>query len=222
MAQSLSPVDEKPTGWYGSLAPAAVFGYSVDVDTETFTVEVPPVLGIAVPPVEIAPVDISVDTNFGYGVSGAVGYQFEDARVELEAGYNSNSVDGVSVDGNAIADADGRFETLSLGVNAYYDIPTQSPWRPYVGVGGGIAKLVADDVSVDIPIVGEATLDDSGLGFIFQAQAGVAYDFSESTSAFVGYRIQGVPGTQFTVEGVDAEANTVFINSLQAGARVRF
>jgi len=222
IAQSLSPVDDKPTGWYGSISPDAVFGYDVNVDSEAFAVEVPPVLGIQLPPVQIDPIDIKVNTETGFGINSAVGYQFEDARVELNLGYNRNTVDGVSINDAAEVPVDGRFEVWSVAANGYYDISTGSAWRPYIGGGVGVAKLAADDVEVDIPVVGQATLDDSGLGFIFQAQAGVAYDFSQTASAFVGYRLQGVPGTQFTVEDVDFDADTVFIHSIQAGGRFRF
>lgn len=218
----MSPVDEKPTGWYGSISPGAVFGYDVNIDSEAFTVEVAPVFGVPVPPIEVAPIEISVDTNTGFGINGAIGYQFEDARVELDAGYSQNTVDGVTINGGDAVPLDGRFEVWSLSANGYYDIPTNSPWRPYVGVGAGIANLSAQNVEVNIPVVGQAGLNDSGISPIFQAQAGVAYDFSETASAFVGYRLQGVPGTRFTVENVDFDADTVFVHTVQAGARVRF
>ena len=221
VAQSLNSEDERPTGWYGSIAPAAVFGYPVNIESEAFEVEVDvPIVG----PVstQIDPIDISVDTGIGFGINGAVGYQFEDARVELEAGYDRNSVNSVSVNDLAEVSVDGSVSILSLAVNAYYDIPTNSAWRPYIGAGGGIAKLSANDVSIEVPFLGPATLDDSGIGAIFQVQAGVAYDFSEDTSAFAGYRLQGVPGTKFTVEGVDADADTVLIHAVQVGAQMRF
>lgn len=222
IAQSLSPVDEKPTGWYGSISPGVVFDYSVDVDSDPFTVEVEPVFGVPVPPVEVPPIEVSVDTDTGYGISGAVGYQFEDARVELELGYNRNNVNSVEVTGLTAVPADGRFDVLAASANVYYDVPTGSALRPYIGGGVGVAKLAAENVEIDIPIVGQAALNDSGVSLIFQAQAGLAYDFSETASAFVGYRLQGIPGQSFTVENVDFEADTVLIHTLQAGARVRF
>lgn len=183
---------------------------------------VPPVFGVPVPPVQVAPVEITVDTDTGYAVSGAVGYQFEDARVELDVNYNQNSVNSVSINGAAAVPVDGNLSTLSLSANGYYDIPTNSKWRPYIGGGVGISNLSANDVQVNVPVIGQASLDDSGISPIFQVQAGVNYDFSERASAFVGYRLQGVPGTRFTAQNVDFEADTVFINTVQAGARVRF
>ena len=217
-----SPLDDRPTGWYGSISPGVVFGYDVNVDSSAFTVEAPPVFGVPVPPIEVAPIEISVDTDTGFGISGAVGYQFEDARVELDVGYNQNTVDGATINGGEAVPLDGRFEVWSLSANGYYDIPTNSAWRPYIGVGAGIASLAAQNVEVNIPFVGQAALNESGISPIFQAQAGIAYDFSETASAFVGYRLQGIPGTQFTVEDVDFDADTVFLHTVQAGARVRF
>ncbi len=217
-----SPLEDKPTGWYGSITPGVVLGYPVEVNSEAFNVDIPPVLGVAVPPVQVAPVEISVDTDTGFAINGAVGYQFEQARVELDLGYSQNNTNSVAINGGAVAPVDGRFDVWTLSANGFYDIPTGSAWRPYIGGGVGVASLGANNVAVDLPVLGEAVLDDSGISPIFQAQTGVAYDFSERASAYVGYRLQAVPGTNFQIENVDFEADTVFINTFQAGAQVRF
>ncbi|NEQ98341.1 MAG: porin family protein [Cyanothece sp. SIO2G6] len=203
--------NDNQTGWYGSISPRASFGYDLDLESDDFEVGT----------TTVDSVDISVDTDTGFGINGAVGYQFEDARAELELGFGTNTVDDVTVDGTEV-DADGRLNNWTLAANGYYDIPTGSAFRPYVGAGVGIARLVADDVSVDLPVLGGADLDDSGVSFIFQAQAGLAYDFTEDASAFVGYRLQGIPGQDFSVADIDLNADTVLIHSAQVGARYRF
>lgn len=215
--------DTNTTGWYGSISPGASFGYDVDIESDDTTVEIDSgVPGVGVTTVDLDPVDIVVDTDTGFGINGAVGYQFDHARAELDLGYRQNSVDGVTVGDLPEVDADGRFETWSLAANGYYDIPTGTAFRPYVGAGVGVARLVADDVSVDIPVVGEAELDESGVSLMFQAQAGLAYDFSEDASAFVGYRLQGIPGQNFSAADVDFNADTTLIHSAQVGAQFRF
>ena len=211
------------TGWYGSLTPRAVFDYTVDIESDDFTVEVDaPVDGADPVEVEVDEVDIAIDTDTGFGINGAIGYQFEEARAELELGYSNNNVNGVRVGNADKVDADGRFDTWTLAANGYYDIPTGTAFRPYVGAGLGVAKLVADDVSVDVPEVGEAELDDDGVSLIFQAQAGLAYDFTDNASAFIGYRLQGIPGQSFSAADVDFEADTTLIHSAQLGAQYRF
>lgn len=222
-AQSLSPDSPRPDGWYGSLSSGASFGYSVDVESEAFTVEIPGVLpGIPIPAIEVDPIEISVDTDTGFGVNGAIGYQFEQARAELELGYNRNRVNHVDVTGLPRVDVDGRFDVWSVSANAYYDVPTGNALRPYIGGGIGVARLSAEDVAVEIPVLGRSELDDSGVSPIFQAKAGIAYDFSERASAFIGYQLQGIPGQRFQVETVDFDANTVLIHHLQVGANIRF
>ena len=215
--------DGPSTGWYGSLTPRAVFDYTVDLESDDFTVEVDTDIDGADPTtVEVDSTDIDIDTDTGFGLNGAIGYQFQDARAELELGYSNNTVNGISVGDAAEVDADGNFDTWTLAANGYYDIPTGTAFRPYIGAGLGVAKLVADDVSVDLPVVGDAELDDSGVSLIFQAQAGLAYDFTDNASAFVGYRLQGIPGQSFTAADVDLNADTTLIHSAQLGAQYRF
>ncbi|MEB3231696.1 MAG: outer membrane beta-barrel protein [Leptolyngbyaceae bacterium] len=205
-------INNNATGWYGSISPRASFGYDLDLESNDFEVD----------NTVVDSVDISVDTDTGFGVSGAVGYQFDSARAELELGFGSNPVDGVTVGDGEEVSADGHLNNWTLAANGYYDIPTNSAFRPYVGAGVGVAKLVADGVSVELPALGDAGLDESGVSFLFQAQAGLAYDFSDDASAFVGYRLQGIPGQNFSAADVDLNADTVLIHSAQVGAQYRF
>lgn len=215
--------DGSATGWYGSLTPRAVFDYTLDLESDEFTGEVDAEeVGEEDTTTAVDETDVAIDTNTGFGINGAIGYQFQDARAELELGYSNNTVNGVSIGDADKVDADGDFDTWTLAANGYYDIPTGTALRPYVGAGLGVAKLVADDVSVDLPVVGEAELDDSGVNLIFQAQAGLAYDFTDNASAFVGYRLQGIPGQSFTASDVDLQADTTLIHSAQLGAQYRF
>lgn len=235
LSQSASSLQPRPTGWYGSISPGASFGYSVEIDSEAFDIEVDPIdPGFGLPPIAVDPIrvdslEISIDTDTGFSIGGALGYQFQDARAELELTYNRNQVSGVDVQGfSNVADADGRFDIWSLSANGYYDIPTGSAFRPYIGGGVGIARLTADDVDVGIDALGEASLDGSGVSAIFQAKAGLAYDISQNASVFVGYRFQGIPGQNFTVQDiqnagdVDFDAKTILIHSLQLGGTFRF
>lgn len=212
---------ENATGWYGSLTPRAVFDYTVELESDDFTVDAG-LDGADPTTVEVDSTDIDIDTDTGFGLNGAIGYQFQDARAELELGYSNNNVNGVSVGNAAEVDADGDLNTWTIAANGYYDIPTGTALRPYLGAGLGVAKVVADDVSVDLPVVGNAELDDSGVSLVFQAQAGLAYDFTDNASAFVGYRLQGIPGQSFTAADVDLKADTTLIHSAQLGAQYRF
>jgi len=208
-------------GWYVSLSPSVVFGYTIDIGGEEIPVTIP--AGIpGLPDIQTTvPFDAAIDTNTGFGVSGAVGYRFSDARVELEVGYNYNDVDSITVN-DLEASVDGSVDTWQFFVNGYYDIPTNSRFRPYVGGGVGLSILSANDVSTVVPPLGEVSLDDSSTSFVFQLKAGVGYDFSENFNAFVGYRLYGIPGQSFEFFGSDFDADDLYVSSIQLGARYEF
>jgi len=215
------PTAEATNGWYISLAPEVVFGYDINTDGGNVTVPVIPAPGL--PPVGITtvPLDASLDTDTGFGIGGAVGYRFDNARVELEVGYNNNTVDNIMVN-DIEASADGDIGNWKFLINGYYDFPTDSRFSPYVGGGAGLAILSANDVSASLPPFGAVSIDDSNSSFIFQFKAGAGYDITDELTAFLGYRLMGIPGQSFEVLGTDLDADTLFIHSLQLGARYEF
>lgn len=220
LAQFL-PTQQGTSGWYVALAPEFVFGYDIDTDGGDVTVPVIPAPGL--PPVgtTTVPLDATIDTDSGFGISGAVGYRFDNVRAELEVGYHDNDVDGVTVN-DVDLPVDGSIDTWRFVLNGYYDFPTGSRFRPYVGGGAGLAILSANDVSATIPNLGELSIDDSSTSFLFQFKAGVGYDFTDTLNAFLGYRLTGIPGQDFEALGTDLEADTLFIHALQLGARYEF
>ncbi|MEM7065448.1 MAG: P44/Msp2 family outer membrane protein [Cyanobacteria bacterium P01_B01_bin.77] len=222
IAQAVSP-GAGENGWYVSLAPNLVFGYPVDIESdEPITITTAPIFPGLPPVTTNIPVDISFDADTGFGVSGAAGYRFDHARVELEVTYTSNDVEGVTVNDLAEIPLDGGIESVQFMVNGYYDIPTKSRFSPYIGGGVGVATLTVDDIEADIPGVGTLALDDTGASFVFQVKAGVGYEISEQASAFLGYRLHGLPGQNFEAFGADLDADTILIHSLQLGARYEF
>ncbi|MEM9803986.1 MAG: P44/Msp2 family outer membrane protein [Cyanobacteria bacterium P01_D01_bin.56] len=221
IAQAIS--SEQENGWYVSIGPSLVFGYPVDIASDG---DVPITTAPLFPggPAVVAniPIDISLDTETGFGINGAAGYRFDDARVELEVAYTNNNVDGVTVNNLAEVPLDGDIESAQLMVNGYYDIPTESRFSPYIGGGVGVATLTANDVEANIPGIGNLALDDTGASFVFQVKAGVGYEISDQASAFLGYRLHGLPGQNFEAFGADFDADTVLIHSVQLGARYEF
>lgn len=222
IVQSLAQAANE-NGWYASLGPSLVFGYPVDIQSDG---DVPITTAPLFPggPALVAniPIDISLDTDAGFGVNGAVGYRFDDARVELEVAYTNNNVEGVTVNDLAEVPLDGSIESAQFMVNGYYDIPTKSRFSPYIGGGVGVATLTADDVEANIPGIGALGLDDTGVSFVFQVKAGVSYEITEQASAFLGYRLHGIPGQNFEAFSADFDADTLLVHSLQLGARYEF
>ncbi|MEM9003705.1 MAG: P44/Msp2 family outer membrane protein [Cyanobacteria bacterium P01_F01_bin.86] len=222
------PEQTDDSGWYVSLSPSFAFDFSVDVNSDgNVPIEIDAVVPGLPPTIVDTPISLSLDTEAGFGISGAVGYRWSDARAELEVVYNRNGVDGINVEVDDLGlDAnfpiDGSIESIQVFLNGYYDIPTGSNFRPYIGAGVGISSLTANDIETDVPGLGELELDDSGVSFVFQAKAGISYDFAENASAFLGYRLYGIPGQNFNAFDADFEADTVLVHSIQLGARYEF
>lgn len=222
IAQS-TPDTFRDNGWYVSIGPNLVFGYPVDIASDgTVPITTAPLFPGGPAIVTDIPIDISLDTDTGFGINGAAGYRFDDARVELEVAYTNNDVNGVTVNNLAEIPLDGGIESAQVMVNGYYDIPTNSRFSPYIGGGVGVATLTANDVETNIPGLGALALDDTGASFVFQAKAGVAYAINDQASAFVGYRLHGLPGQNFRAFDADFDADTVLIHSIQLGARYEF
>ncbi|ESA38285.1 hypothetical protein N836_33185 [Leptolyngbya sp. Heron Island J] len=218
---ALEAADEN--GWYVSLGPSLIFDYPIDIDSDgPVAVTTAPLVPGGPAVVTNIPIDISLDTETGFGINGAVGYRFDDARVELEVAYTNNDVESITVNDLDEISLDGEIESTQFMVTGYYDIPTNSRFSPYIGGGVGIATLTADDIETDIPGLGLVALDDTGTSFVFQVKAGVGYQISRQANIFLGYRLHGIPGQDFEVFDTDFDADTFLVHSLQLGARYEF
>ena len=72
---------------------------------------------------------------------------------------------------------------VSFMGNGYFDIPTQSPLRPYLGAGLGFAVAGVEEENIF-----GATSTDSDLVAAFQLMAGLGYDISPKATLTFGYR----------------------------------
>ncbi|MEI6426932.1 MAG: P44/Msp2 family outer membrane protein [Pseudanabaena sp. ELA607] len=198
------PPAKSSEGFYASLSPLVFFGRNGGT-----------VNGLIQNPVKS-----------GLGVSGAVGYQFQDFRAEGELLYVKQDLDGSSVPN---VSATGGFSTIALMANGYYDIPTGSGFKPYVGGGLGLA-FVSADLGLKDNAGNAGSVSASGSSFAYQLKAGVTYAVSDNLDLGLGFRMfaQGnakVTGTGtvngFTASGSgDAPLGTAFVAELTA--RFRF
>ncbi len=125
--------------------------------------------------------DISTGEQFqndpAFVINGAIGVELNPTiRIEGEIGLHTNTADI-----SGFAD-EFTFGIVSFMGNGYFDIPTNSPLRPYVGVGLGfaVANLEQDFFGI--------TADDSDLVAAFQLMAGLGYDISPKATLTFGYR----------------------------------
>ncbi len=127
---------------------------------------------------ELGAGNVSADTDNGFGVLGALGYDWgNNWRTEFELGYRD-----ADYDTTGLGPAMGDVSALSSMFNVIYDFPTESRIVPYLGGGIGVA-LVDNEV-----ISGALTVKGDEAGFAAQAIAGFGYEMTESAILDISYR----------------------------------
>jgi opacity protein-like surface antigen len=124
-----------------------------------------------------------------------IGNAWERFRADFEVSYTNNSVSGTDfLSTNGSVDfwdtdpgATGHASTLALLGNAYFDLPTGSALRPYVGVGAGIALVSGHYVSS----IG-SYLDADVWAPAAQLITGVSVALSDHVALVVDYRFRGI------------------------------
>lgn len=113
------------------------------------------------------------DTDTGYTVGGAVGYNLNSfLAVEGEIAYRSNEIDTSTVAAAGLLDDD--INSLSFMGNAVFNAPSYAGFTPYVGAGAGVARI--------------GVLNDHDTVFAYQAFGGVKKNLTEKIDAGIEYR----------------------------------
>jgi opacity protein-like surface antigen len=144
-----------------------------------------------------------IDFDWGWKARGAVGYYWtENWRAEIEAAYSTNDADEADPDGGSDFDLDGSLDIFS--VLAKIDYEFQFGWfRPYVGVGAGVAVLSADDIE---PEGGGASLDESDTVFAGAIEFGSKFILSENVELFTQSQLLIMTDAEFDISGSSGEA----------------
>ncbi len=156
--------------------------------------------------------------DLGHNLSGAVGYNWGNLRVEGEIAYTENGFDSLEVLGALGAGAKGDMSSLGFMVNAFRDFEISGPWRAYFGGGVGPAIVSINNGNLlGIPLV-----DNDDTVFAYQVGTGMRYRMSSSTALALDYRFFSTldPGFEDVV-GVPFESGYVS-HSLRASVRVTF
>jgi opacity protein-like surface antigen len=123
-----------------------------------------------------------VSTSYGssFSFNAAVGYQFEQVRAELEVGNQILSPkEQLFSNGRRTTLFGGNFSATTILVNGYYDIPTGSKLRPYVGGGVGLGLIRGK-----INYLDGSSDDYNGDSFAYQLKAGVQYEVARKGNVF--------------------------------------
>jgi OOP family OmpA-OmpF porin len=138
----------------------------------------------------------------GYDVSGALGYDFEGIRVELEVGYKRASLGQFGFDIGGVpqatrrgSDVSGNSHVFTGMLNGYYDF-SQRRFQPYIGGGLGIANVTSDHVGYAGYGTDGIFLDKSAAAFAFQGMAGVRAKLGEHVMVGAGYRYFEAPSVR--------------------------
>ncbi len=146
---------------------------------------------------------LTLETEAGLVLLGAVGYAFPGFRVEAEFSARRNDVDSASFKdpqlrfastGSNEASAVGRLRTFAGMLNGIYEFKLSPLLTPFVMGGVGMAQVHGELVRVgDEP----APADDDKTAFAYQVGAGVEYPLSKDFALEVSYRFFGTQTVTF-------------------------
>lgn len=157
--------------------------------------------------------------DMGGVATASLGYSLhQNIRMEFEAGYHENSLDG-SVLGGTAASAPGRLRVASYMVNAFYDFRNGSQFTPYVGGGAGLAQV---SLSHDSGLGNTADDEDNTLAYQFMAGIAYAPTSMPFTEFGLGYRYFAVDSPQFSTGGGNVKLDDVAAHTAEVGARFKF
>jgi len=138
--------------------------------------------------------NFGLDSTAQWSIAG--GYQLKNYRTELELNYSSFGVNKVIVNSESFP-LSGNISTTSVLVNGYYDIPTGSKFRPYLGAGIGFGIISGK-------IKNQGIEDDLGTGssLAYQGKVGLQYEIAKKGNAFAEFKYLGI-STYQTDAGLD-------------------
>ncbi len=149
------------------------------------------------------------DNDPAFVINGAIGIKLkENFRVEGEIGYHLNAANRTSNGQNF------DFSVLSFMGNAYFDIATQSPLKPYLGIGLGFGIAGGSEDSFGS--------SDSDMVGAFQFMAGLGYDISPKMTLTFGYRYFTTSDPDFALPTVGFFETEYTSHDFLFGARFRF
>lgn len=150
------------------------------------------------------------DNDLAVALNGAFGIELaEYFRLEAEVGLHANGAERTTT-----TFPDYSFSMVSLMGNAFFDIPTGLPLRPYIGAGIGFGIAGASEDLFDS--------DDSDLVGAFQLMAGFGYDISPRATLTLGYRYFTTSDPDFVLAPGQFFETEFTSHDIQLGARFRF
>ena len=142
----------------------------------------------------------SLSGESGFGIGVVVGRRIENWTFSARFGHTHQEFSNPSFAGLS---ANGDVETLSLTANAGVAIPLSQKLSFEASFGLGFTSV---SHSLHLPIINSFNVF-SDSGFNYELSFLVDYSFSDRLSAFLGYRLNGIPennGPRFSFDSVNA------------------
>ncbi len=136
------------------------------------------------------------DPEFTIGAGIMIGYHWRrgdmPVRVEIEYAHRLQLDYDAENSGPPRVGYKGDVASDSLMFNAFLDFATDTPWRPYVGVGIGWARNQADVLRTDLVSGVRTTRDETVDNLAYSLQTGVRVAISDSWVGELGYRFMNL------------------------------
>ena len=127
---------------------------------------------------------LALDSTSQWNIAG--GYQRGNYRSEAEISYSSFGINNASINTRSFPYS-GHVSTTSILGNIYWDIPTGSKFRPYLGAGLGTSTI-----SGKIKDQGQEVDLGTGWSFAYQGKVGLQYELVRKGNAFVEFKYLGI------------------------------
>jgi len=129
-------------------------------------------------------ISLTLDSTSQWNIAG--GYQRGNYRSEAEISYSSFGINNASINTRSFPYS-GNVSTTSILGNIYWDIPTRSKFRPYLGAGLGTSttsgKIKYQGIQADLA---------TGWSFAYQGKVGLQYKLVKKGNAFVEFKYLGI------------------------------
>jgi OOP family OmpA-OmpF porin len=158
--------------------------------------------------------DVTVETENGWRLSGAVGFLFSQTfAVEGELSYMTQDLDNASFDNHEDIELNGDIGIFTGMVNLIAGLPVAQAFRPYIGVGAGFAHVTLDD--------GDDFFDNGDSAFALQGIAGIDFALSENIALGIRGRLLHIGDLEtdgiFEAHDFDHDIDPDLIPSLEVG-----
>ena len=148
-----------------------------------------------------------IEFDEGFGLGGAVGYEFEQIRIEGEITYRSNDIDNIN--GFFFG---GDIDAVSYLINGFVDFETGNRFKPYIGAGIGVSDVeINPNADTKFPVDFVTGGDNDDTVFSYQLVAGLRYAVSEPVTLDLSYRYFATAGPEFGPADFDYINHNVFL-----------